>query len=72
MSQQHKDARGRIDRMAIDIEEEWQRQFWSTRFGVTQEALRAAVQAVGPHAEAVSKYLGNKPIHRRRAPVIRR
>ncbi|MEP7156030.1 MAG: DUF3606 domain-containing protein [Betaproteobacteria bacterium] len=70
MPLQHKDERGRIDRLAIDIKEDWQRHFWSTRFGVSQEELLAAVQAVGARADDVSKYLGNKPIHRRRPPAI--
>jgi hypothetical protein len=42
----------------INIEMEYELQYWSRAFGVGREALLAAVQVVGPSARAVSRQLG--------------
>jgi hypothetical protein len=42
----------------INVEMEYELQYWSRAFGVGREALLAAVQAVGPSARAVSRQLG--------------
>ena len=42
----------------INIELEYELQYWSRAFGVGREALLAAVRAVGTDARAVSRQLG--------------
>ena len=42
----------------INIDQEYELQYWSRAFGVGREALLAAVQVVGPSARAVSRQLG--------------
>ena len=42
----------------INVDQEYELQYWSRAFGVGREALLAAVRAVGPEARAVSKQLG--------------
>lgn len=49
------------DRLAvkrIDIEVEYELQYWSRALGVSRAALIAAVNAVGSDARAVSRQLG--------------
>lgn len=50
--------RGPQDRSRVNVNEEWELQYWSRKFGVSAEQLRAAVKAVGPSADAVGKHLG--------------
>ena len=49
---------GSPDRDRINVNEDYELQYWSTELGVTADELRAAVQAVGPTAEAVRRHLG--------------
>jgi hypothetical protein len=42
----------------INVELEYELQYWSRAFGVGRAALLAAVAAVGPDARAVSRQLG--------------
>jgi hypothetical protein len=42
----------------INIEVEYELQYWSRALGVGREALLAAVEAVGADARAVSRQLG--------------
>jgi hypothetical protein len=42
----------------INVDQEYELQYWSRAFGVGREALLAAVQVVGPSARAVSRQLG--------------
>ena len=42
----------------INVELEYELQYWCRAFGVGREALLAAVEAVGPEARAVSRQLG--------------
>jgi hypothetical protein len=42
----------------INVEMEYELQYWSRAFGVGREALLAAVAVVGPSARAVSRQLG--------------
>jgi hypothetical protein len=43
---------------SINVELEYELQYWSRAFGVGREALLAAVRVVGPDARAVSRQLG--------------
>ena len=50
--------RGPQDRSRINVNEPWELQYWSKHFGVTENQLRTAVQAVGTSVEAVGRHLG--------------
>lgn len=50
--------RGPQDRSRVNVNEEWELQYWSKKFGVSAQQLRDAVKAVGTSAEAVGKHLG--------------
>lgn len=48
---------GRPDRDRINMEEDYEVQYWSEKFGVSQEELAAAVEKVGPVASDVQREL---------------
>lgn len=48
---------GSPDRDRINVNEEYELQYWTKALGVSAEELRAAVKAVGPTAVAVRKHL---------------
>jgi hypothetical protein len=50
--------KGPQDRARINIHEEHEVQYWTKKFGVTEDQLKKAVEAVGTSAEAVAKKLG--------------
>ena len=45
------------DRTRINVNEEWELQYWSEKFGCSENDLRAAVNAVGTSADAVQNHL---------------
>ena len=47
-----------LDATRIDVNQEWELDEWSKKFGVTKEQLKEAVEAVGTPAAEVQKYLG--------------
>ena len=49
--------RGGQDRTRIDVNQDFELRDWAQKFGVTKEALKEAVQAVGTQADAVEKHL---------------
>jgi len=49
---------GSPDRDRINVNEDYELQYWTKALGVSAEELRAAVRAVGPTAVAVRKHLG--------------
>jgi len=49
---------GSPDRDRINVNEDYELQYWTKALGVSAEELRAAVKAVGPTAVAVRKHLG--------------
>jgi hypothetical protein len=49
--------RGDGDRKRINVEQEYEVRYWTEKLGVTPEQLRAAVEAVGPIAEAVEQHI---------------
>ena len=52
---------GGQDRKRINVNQDYELQDWSKKFGVTKERLKEAVQAVGDNADKVQKYLkGNE------------
>lgn len=52
-----KTVRGGQDRQRIDIHENYEVRDWARKLGVTPEALKAAVKAVGDRADEVEKHL---------------
>jgi hypothetical protein len=56
MSDDKKNA-GSPDRDRINVNEDYELQYWTMRLGVSAEVLRAAVKAVGPTAAAVREHL---------------
>ncbi len=46
------------DATKVNVNESWELEYWSKKFGVTKEQLKNAVKAVGVSAAAVQKYLG--------------
>ena len=45
------------DPTRVNIENQWEIQWWCMRLSTTPDALRAAVREVGPSAEEVKKHL---------------
>lgn len=52
--------RGQPDRSRINVHEDYELRYWSNKFGVTPDQLRAAVRAVGPMAHDVARHLGRR------------
>lgn len=50
--------RGPADHAWVNMDEDQEVRFWSKKFHVTPDRLRAAVDEVGPSAEAVARQLG--------------
>jgi hypothetical protein len=51
---------GNPDRQRISLEEEYEIQDWSKKFGVSKEELKQAVQKVGSNAKDVEEFLKKK------------
>jgi hypothetical protein len=49
---------GSPDRDRINVNEPYELSYWTREFGISAEALKQAVQTVGPTAAAVRKHLG--------------
>ncbi len=50
--------RGPADAARVNVNEAWELSYWSAKFGVTPETLKAAVKAVGVMVVDVRRYLG--------------
>jgi hypothetical protein len=48
-------TRGTQDRSRINMSQEHEVRYWTEKLGCTADELRAAVEAVGPMAEAVEQ-----------------
>lgn len=51
-------TRGPVDGSRIELNEDYELGYWTSRFGCTAEQLVDALQAVGVSATAVGRYLG--------------
>lgn len=49
--------RGPQDRARVNVNEPHELRYWTEQLQVSEEALRAAVAAVGPMADAIRKHL---------------
>ena len=45
------------DRSSVRLDQERERRYWAHKFGVTEEELRRAVEAVGPKPSFVERCL---------------
>jgi len=52
-----KSKTGQQDRSRINTSEDYEVRDWSKKFGVTADALKKAVKAVGPMAKDVEEHL---------------
>ncbi|GGH07222.1 MULTISPECIES: DUF3606 domain-containing protein [Pedobacter] len=52
-----KQKTGSADRSRININEGYELDYWSNKFGVSKDKLKAAVQTVGNAAQAVEDFL---------------
>ncbi|MDQ3038753.1 MAG: DUF3606 domain-containing protein [Pseudomonadota bacterium] len=53
-----KNNSGSPDRDRIDVNTDYELEYWTKALGVSPQVLRAAVDAVGPTANAVRRHLG--------------
>ena len=52
--------RGPQDRSRISLSQDFEVRYWSQRFGIDEQALREAVEDVGPSVQDVEQYLANR------------
>lgn len=52
-----KSKTGPQDRSKINLSEDYEVKYWTEKFGITKEALTAAVKAAGSSADAVKNHL---------------
>ena len=50
--------RGPQDRTRINVNQPHEVRYWSRKLGVSEEALRSAVQTAGPMVDKVQQHLG--------------
>jgi len=55
-----KSKTGKADRQVISTTEPYELRDWAKKFGVTEDAVRAAIAQVGVQAADVERYLKNK------------
>ena len=55
-----KSKRGPRDRSRIDIHEKYEVEYWTKKFGVTEEELRRAVERAGTSVADVERELKNR------------
>ncbi|MCW3123833.1 MAG: hypothetical protein JWQ38_3325 [Flavipsychrobacter sp.] len=55
-----KTKRGPQDRSRINLNEDYEVEYWSSKFGITPDELRKIVAKAGPSASAVAAALGHK------------
>lgn len=53
----NRNERGPQDRSRINVNEDYELEYWSRKFGVSREELKRAVEKQGVSADAVEEYL---------------
>lgn len=53
--------RGPQDRSRVNTSEDYELRYWSEKWGVSPEQVKAAVAKVGNSADAVARQLGKQP-----------
>lgn len=56
----NKTITGSPDSKRINVNENYEVEYWSKKYGVSSEELKKAVKAAGTFAEDVEKYLKNR------------
>ncbi len=51
---------GKIDRDRINVNEDYELRYWSEKFDVTPERLKAAMKTSGPMVKDIAALLGKK------------
>lgn len=54
-----KNKRGPQDATRVNVNEDYELQYWSERFKITRDELRAAVKEAGPSVQAIEAFLKN-------------
>ena len=57
MAENNHISRGPKDRTRVDVEQEWECVWWAKGWGVSPDALRAAVREVGPLVADLDRHL---------------
>ena len=57
MAENNHISRGPKDRTRVDVEQDWEVLWWSKGWGVSTDALRAAVREVGPLVADLDRHL---------------
>lgn len=57
MAENNHISRGPADRTRVDINQEWECEWWSRGWGVSVDDLKAAVAVVGPLVTDLDRYL---------------
>jgi hypothetical protein len=52
---------GNLDRIRINVREDYDVRDWSSKFGITENRLKATVAMVGPRVGDVARALGKRP-----------
>ena len=52
--------RGGQDRLRVNMDQEYEARYWSDKFGVSQDDLRAAIAQVGPMVSDLERHFGSK------------
>jgi hypothetical protein len=55
----NKNDKGPQDRSRVNVNEEWELRYWSEKFGVSPERLKAAVSKVGVSVKDVENELSH-------------
>ena len=53
----HKDLRSPMDTSRVNLDEDWEVEYWCDRFDVNEATLRACVIRVGPDANDIERNL---------------
>jgi hypothetical protein len=51
--------RGAADRRRINLQEEWELNYWTKELNSTESEIREAIDEVGDQADSVRKYLSD-------------
>ena len=51
--------RGGQDRLRVNMDQEYDARYWSNKFGVSQDDLRAAVAKVGPMVSDLERHFAS-------------
>jgi hypothetical protein len=55
-----KNKKGPQDSSRVNVNEDYEVQYWTSKFNCSKEELKRAVDAVGPMADKVEAFLKNK------------